>query len=226
MKQRRSAIGDRRPRPLRADDAEVDATGTPVIGEREQVLGGVDQLAGDAEHLGEHVRRAARQAAQRRGGAEQAVGGFVDRAIAAERDDHVIALVRGLAAQLGRVAAGLGVDRVDLEPALQRIHDEMAQAVGDSGRVRVDDDQHASLDRGDLGLEVRRAPRAGARVCSPAGAESVGLPLRSSHYASTPGVRGRYRAATFAPPHVEPLRAATATVALHPSARLLNFPAT
>ncbi len=63
--------------------------------------------------------------------AEQAVGGFVDGAVAAERDDDVVALVRGLAAQLGRVAARLGVDRVDLEAALQRVDDEVAQAVGD-----------------------------------------------------------------------------------------------
>ena len=88
-------------------------------------------VAGDAEHLAEHVGRAARQAAERRGGAEQAVGGFVDGAVAAEGDDHVIALVGGLAAQLGGVAARLGVDGVDLEAALQRVDDEVAQAVGD-----------------------------------------------------------------------------------------------
>ena len=124
------------------DDAEVDLARAPVVGHREQVLGRVDEVAGDAEHLAEHVGRAARQAAQRGGGAEQAVGGFVDRAVAAEGDDDVVALVRGLAAELGRVAARLGVDRVDLEAALQRVDDEVAQAVGDGRRVRVDDDQH------------------------------------------------------------------------------------
>ena len=115
------------------------------------MLGRVDDVAGDAEHLAEHVGRAAGQAAQRGGGAEQAVGGFVDGAVAAERDDHVIALVRGLAAELGGVPARLGVDRVDLEAALQRVDDEVAQAVGDGRRVRVDDDQHAppALGRGE-----------------------------------------------------------------------------
>ncbi len=53
------------------DDAEVDLARAPVVGHRQQVLGRVDDVAGDAEHLGEHVRRAARQAAQRGGGAEQ-----------------------------------------------------------------------------------------------------------------------------------------------------------
>ena len=79
------------------------------------------------------------------GPAEQAVGGFVDGAVAAERDDHVIALVRGLAAELGGVPAGLGIDRVDLEAPLQRVDDEVAQAVGDRRGVGVDDDQHAPL---------------------------------------------------------------------------------
>ena len=118
------------------DDAEVDPARVPVVGHREQVLGRVDQVAGDAEHLAEHVRRAAGQAAERGGGAEQAVGGFVDGAVAAERDDHVIALVGGLAAQLGGVPARLGVDRVDLEAALQRVDDEVAQAVGDGASRR------------------------------------------------------------------------------------------
>ena len=119
--------------------------GAPVVGQREQVLGRVDELAGDAEHLAEDVGRAAGQAGQRGGGAEQAVGGLVDGAVAAERDDDVIALVGRLAAHLGGVAAGLGVDGVDLEAALQRVHDEVAQTLGDRRGVGVDDDQHPPL---------------------------------------------------------------------------------
>ncbi len=122
---------------------------------------------GDAEHLAEHVGRAARQAGERRGGAEQAVGGLVDGAVSAEGDDHVVALVGGLAAELGRMAAGLGVARVDLEAAAQGMDDEVAQAVGDRRGVGVDDDQHALLGQG-----LRRARRRphpvrgrGARCC-------------------------------------------------------------
>ncbi len=103
------------------DDADVDFAHAPVVGHREQVLGRVDELAGDSEHLREDVRRAAGQRAERGVGAEQAVGGFVDGAVAAEGDDDVIALVRGLAAQLGRVSARLGVYGVDFEAALQRV---------------------------------------------------------------------------------------------------------
>ncbi len=51
------------------------------------------------------------------GGAEQAVGGLVDGAVPAEGDHHVVALVGGLAAELGGVAAGLGVHGVHLEAA-------------------------------------------------------------------------------------------------------------
>ena len=49
------------------DDPQVDLARAPVVGHREQVLGGVDELAGDAEHLAEHVRRAAGQAGERGG---------------------------------------------------------------------------------------------------------------------------------------------------------------
>ena len=120
----------------------------PVVGHRQQMLGRVDQRPGDAEHLAEHVGRAARQAGERGGGAEQAVGGLVDGAVPAEGDHHVVALVGGLAAELGRMAAGLGVAGVDLEAAAQGVDDEVAQAVGDRRGVGVDDDQHALLWQG------------------------------------------------------------------------------
>ena len=127
------------------------------------MLGGVDDVAGDPEHLGEHVGRAAGQAAQGGGGAEQPVGGFVDGPVAAERHDDVIALVRRLATELGGVPARLGVHGVDLEAALQRVDDQVTQPVGDSGRVGVDDDQHAPL-AGGVGEAEGRVAFAGPRV--------------------------------------------------------------
>ena len=154
--------------------------GLPVVGHRQQVLGRVDGVAGDAEHLAEHVGRAAGQAGQRRGGAEQAVGRFVDGAVAAEGDDHVVALVGRLAAQLGGVAAGLGVDRVDLEAPLQRIDDEVAQPVGDGRGVGVDDDQHAPP-RAGVGEPERRARLGGPIVARASrGAHAFGYTGRAS----------------------------------------------
>ena len=93
----------------------------------------------------EDVRRAARQAGQRRVRADEAVGGLVDRAVAAEGDDDVVALRGGLAGQLGRVVLRLGVDRLDGVAALERVHDEVLEPVGDRRRVRVDDHEHPLL---------------------------------------------------------------------------------
>ena len=104
--------------------------------------------------------------------------------------------MRGLAAQLGRVAAGLGVDRVDLEAALERVDDEVAQAVGDGRRVGVDDDQHAPLvGRASDGSEARPAPR---RVVALAGAlVAAALICSALHRAATQRYRplARWRAA-------------------------------
>ena len=44
------------------DDAEVDLARRPVVGQREQVLGRVDDVVGDAERAADDVGRAARQA--------------------------------------------------------------------------------------------------------------------------------------------------------------------
>ena len=79
--------------------------------------------------------------------AGQPVGDFVQRAVAAEGDDHVVALLARLAAQLCGVVLRLGRDRLDVEPPLQRVDHQVAQPVGDRRRVRVDDDQHPLLVR-------------------------------------------------------------------------------
>ena len=122
--------------------AEVDLARAPVVGHAEQVLGRVDDVAGDAEHLAQHVRRAAGQAGDRRRAAGEAVGDLVDRPVAAEGDDDVVALAGRLAAQLGGVAARLRVDRLDLVAPVQRGDDEVAQPRRHRGRRRVDDHEH------------------------------------------------------------------------------------
>ena len=103
------------------DDPEVDGARRPAVGGVQQLLGGVDDVGRDPEQLRDDVVRAAGQAGQRRARAGEAVGGLVDRAVAAERDDDVVVRGGGLAAQLDRVALGLGVDRRDLVAALERV---------------------------------------------------------------------------------------------------------
>jgi hypothetical protein len=147
---------------------DVDRPRRPGVGQREQVLGGVDHVVGDAEHAHVDVGRAAGQHAQRRVGPRQAVDHLVDRPVAAERHDDVVALARGLAAELGRMALALGVDRLDLVAALERVDHEALQAVRHRRRVRVDDDQH---------------PLGGAS--RPSAAASA---IRSNSVVSSPGV--------------------------------------
>jgi hypothetical protein len=117
------------------------------------VLGRVDDVIGDPERPRPDVGRSARQRGQRRLRAHQPVGRLVDRAVAAEGDHHVVALARRLAADLRRVLALLGVDRLDRVARLERVDDQVAQPIGHRGRVRVDDDEHAPLGRA-LGQEA------------------------------------------------------------------------
>ena len=72
------------------------------------MLGGVDDVVGDPERSRDHVRGAARQDGHRDVRAGEAVGDLVERPVAAERDDDVIAALAGLAADLDRVVLRLG----------------------------------------------------------------------------------------------------------------------
>ena len=127
------------------DDARVDPPRLEVVGDPQQVLGRVDDVVRDAEHPAEDVGRAARQAGQRRVRADEAVRRLVHGAVAAERHDDVVALGGRLAAEHRRVVARLGVDRLDGVAALERVHDEVLQPVGDRRRVRVHDHEHPLL---------------------------------------------------------------------------------
>ena len=97
----------------------------------------------------------------------EAVDDLVERPVAAEGDDDVVAAVARLTADLDRVSASLGVDRGHVVAALQRVDDEVLEPVGDGGRVWVDDHQHPRLRRarasarstgrtGRLGRRLRR----------------------------------------------------------------------
>ena len=187
------------------DHAEVDLARRPLVGQRQQVLGRVDDVVGDAERAADDVGRAAGQHRDRHVGAGEAVGDLVQRPVAAEGDDHVVAVVADLAADLGRVVLRLGRDRLDLIAPLQRVDDQVLEPVGDRRRVRVDDDQHPLLGAGlprlsgpDLDHSgAARAP-VSAPVSSPPAATS-GLLRRARA-----GRSGRRRAA---PPPRPPTRA-------------------
>src|SRR3712207_5213395 len=57
----------------------------PVVGQAQQVLGGVDDVVGDPEHAAVDVGGSAGEAGERGTRAGQAVRGLVDGAVAAER---------------------------------------------------------------------------------------------------------------------------------------------
>jgi hypothetical protein len=140
------------------DHAEIDMAGGPVARQPEQVLGRIDDVRRDSEHAAVDVGAPAGQAGQRCACPGEAVGGLVDGAVAAERDDRVIALLGGLAADLGGVVAAFGVDRVDGVGAAQRRNDQVLEPAGDGCRVRVDDHQQA------LAFVLIRTARVGQKV--------------------------------------------------------------
>ena len=111
------------------DLAEVDLARLPVVGQRQQVLGRVDDVVGDAQRAADDVGRAARQHRDRDVGPREPVGDLVQRPVAAKGDDHVVAVVAHLAPDLGRVVLRLGVDRLDLIAALQRVDHEVLEPV-------------------------------------------------------------------------------------------------
>ena len=74
---------------------------------------------------------------------EQPVDHLVHRAVAAVHDHHVDAVAGGLAGDLDGVAAVVGVRDGQLDPALQRVREQVAAGGGGRRRVGVDD-QHGA----------------------------------------------------------------------------------
>ena len=81
---------------------EVDRPWLPVVGQPEQMLGRIDDIARDTEDPAVDVRAAPGQAAERRVGTDEPVRRLVQGAITAECDDDVIALSGRVAADLSR----------------------------------------------------------------------------------------------------------------------------
>jgi hypothetical protein len=109
------------------------------------VLCRVDDVVGDAQRAANNVGRAAWQHRYRYVGPGQSVDHLVQRSVAAEGNDDVVAVIAHLAPDLGRVVLGLGRDRFDLEAPLEGVDHEVLESIRDRRRVRVDDDQHPLL---------------------------------------------------------------------------------
>ncbi len=106
----------------------------PVVGQQvDELVGRLDRVRADAEGAGEDVGRPARNHADRgRAGAGPAdlhdpVDHFVHRSVAAVDDQHVDAVAGGVAADLDGVATVVGVHDGQLDPALQRVGQQIAR---------------------------------------------------------------------------------------------------
>ena len=126
------------------DAPDVDTAGAEVVRDGKGARRRVDEVARQAEHLGVHVRRAGGQREQRRLAAVQPVDRFVDRAVAAERHEHLVApAVGSLAGQLATVPLRLGWGLAYLIAALERPAHELPDPPVHERGVRVDDEQDA-----------------------------------------------------------------------------------
>ncbi len=147
----------------------------------DELVGRLDRVGADAQRAGEHVGRSAGHhpdggrvgAREPAALAQHAVDHLVHRAVAAVHDQHVDAVAGGLAGDLDGVAAVVGVRDGQLDPALQRVGEQVA--TGARGRRRVGvDDQHGAHE-----------PRAYRGVVHDAGQSSV------EYHSYTPSSRVR-----------------------------------
>jgi hypothetical protein len=111
------------------------------------VLGGVNDVVRHPQGPADDVGRAARQDRNRHLGSRQTVDDLVQRPVAAEGDDHVVAPVERLTPDLGRMVLRLRRHRFDVEAPLQRVHNQVPQPIRHRRRIRVDDEQHPFLRR-------------------------------------------------------------------------------
>ncbi len=143
------------PRPAREDEVapvdppQVDPARLQVVGELQQVLGRIDHVGGDPEHPAHDVGGAAGQHREREIAAGEPVRRLVEGAVPAEGDDEVESLADRLTREVGGVVGPLGLDRLDVVAAAQRVDDQVLQPARDRRRERVDDQQHPRLGPGE-----------------------------------------------------------------------------
>ena len=143
---------------VEAEEPAVDASEpdrADVVGPdpvRQQVDGG-DRIVRQPERAGEHVRRSAREHAERGVGPGDPGRDLVERAVAAEADDDVEPAPCRVGRVPRRVPAPVGLDDLDVVVACEPSVDHDRVASRDRRRKRVDHEQdpHAVKDKGRLG---------------------------------------------------------------------------
>src|ERR671918_276352 len=101
--------------------AQVDPAGPEVVREPDQMLSGVHDVIWNPQRAADDVGGTAREDRDRDIGPGEPIGDLVQRPVAAERDDDVVAAVSRFAPDLDRVLGRLGVDGLHLVARLERV---------------------------------------------------------------------------------------------------------
>ncbi len=114
---------------------ETDRTKIGGVDARGEVFDGIDRVVRQADRASEHVGRPAGQHTERRVGAGDAGGDFVERAVTAETDHDVDAPAGGVVSETGGVTAPVGLDDLDVvTPAEATVDDHRVRAVTDDAK--------------------------------------------------------------------------------------------
>ena len=147
------------------------------------------------------------QHAERGVGAGERVDGFVDRAVAAEDDHEVDAVVHRLGGELVRVATLLGLGDLQPEVGRQRLLDDREGGLGHRPRDGVDDEEDAMEAQGHGGSSMTGVPLSSRRVIGPYGVPGEPPETGGSSATSSPWATGVDRPARSPFTTIEPTAA-------------------
>ncbi|MEI2652834.1 MAG: hypothetical protein V9G12_11925 [Microthrixaceae bacterium] len=121
--------------------ADADAVDRLLAQRDERRAQRVDGVVAQPERPGEHVRGAAREGSERDVGSDEAVGGLVEGAVAAEHGDDVDTVVDTFLRELGGVTPVAGLDHPHVVGGGEQPVDRHLASGGDRGRRRVHDEE-------------------------------------------------------------------------------------
>src|SRR5260370_22214187 len=177
-----------------AGQAEADAALAARPDRREDRSRRVDRIGWNPQGADEHVRAPTRNGHQSgqlprirppararsgpSGRAEEAVHRLVDRSVAAEREQHVVAFDGSLPGKLGGVTPIACLHHFQLDEGRQGPHDHVSAGRGRGGGARIDDQERSHAPRvampgGFHNMRERPATLAGAAAVQ--AAESLGV---------------------------------------------------